>query len=186
MRAPPVQHSRGYVLLLVLLVTAILTVVVTSVYVQAENNLVTAQSVTAQQYATSRAELGLQTAIARLRQPGYGGIVLNAFTPCDLTTLGDDPFNCPSPPAVQVGPIDNGTGTPLVAGGGLQYSYVIYQRQYPANQALMVPGLLSIRAVGFYGYAGNPTTVEAIVEADIQPSKNKGVDAPGCTGGESC
>lgn len=187
MRTPSVsRRRRGFVMVLVLVVIAALAVLASALYLEAESNLITAQSVTAQQIATSRADLGLQTAIARLRSANLGGVNVEALVPCDLTQRNNDPFECPasstirSPQITGALPFDAGNAQSLAQGGGLQYAYVIYARSLPAATGIAPTGLLTIRAIGYYGYSPtDPKLVTSIVEAELMPTRPEGVRCKG-------
>ncbi len=171
-------RSRGFALLLVLLVLAVITVATAALYTDSENALATSFSLANQQVATTRAEHGLQVAIARLRSPGFGGIDINSFQPCDPGDFSDLPTTCPT--ALVAPTVTGPAGVPPAKGGGLLYGYILYARQLPPGKGNAPLGLVTIRATGYFGTSLTaPNLTTSVIEADITPRRPPGVECKG-------
>ena len=178
------RRQRGWVLLLVLMITAVMLVTVSAIYSEAEASLATSYAITGQQMATSRAQMGIEVALARLRKVDYDTIQVPNMHPCYLPSYNYDPEQCP--PALEiVGPVDCTWFTPacadatvpLVQGGGLQYKYVVYMREIdPTTGRIPSGSVITVRSTGYYGYSlVDPRLVTSVIEADVKPGQGAGV-----------
>lgn len=165
------RRRGGWVLLMVLAMLLMLTLLVTGLFMQSSEHLMTTRSVAGQQIAVQRAEAGLQVALAGIRGRQ---ITMTATTPYCNQVMAID---CPASDRYSILPVDSGSTLDLREGGGLQYEYHVIRRQQPG-----VPtARFVIQSVGYYGYVGSRNLVSAVVEADIDLAAASG----GLAGGGS-
>lgn len=168
--------SRGYSLLMVLMLITIMTVVVTGLYTQTEERSFAGRTFSAEQVARSRAENAVRVAVSAIRS---GAIQTNsikavACSPDTSLSLAELKATCPAAQVLPAGgPGDSGSALSLEEGGGLQYQYAVYYRLFPSvvsgEQPMPIMNQFTIRAVGYYGYSlGSPNLTQSVVEADVK------------------
>jgi Tfp pilus assembly protein PilX len=170
------RRPRGYVLLFVLMILLVLTLIVASLYSQAQELRSANLSASFQQVAAMNADRGVQVAIQAMRSGALS--VVPITTPC---TPGEDHrTNCPSGYVEMSPPSADGgvtilttacTGTSPCSpaeGAGLQFTYFVYRSAVPNTPT----NRYTIQATG---YAGNSeaavSLVTAVVEAEIELGK---------------
>ena len=164
-------QQRGFVLQTILGAIVVLIVAGTFLYTRTHDHLLMSNSVSLQGVASTRATLGVESAIARLKQ---------AVPPCLLTLppchISETLITCAGSARVfhLITPLDNGTAD-LSAGGGLQFQVDGYVR---TNDAGLQPQLLLV-STGFYGYNGSPNLLSSVVQVELSLPTN---GVPGCTG----
>ena len=177
------NRPRGYVLIFVLLVLLVLTLVVTSVYNQAQDVRASSLSTAFDEVAAANAEFGLQEGIRAVRAgellvSGLSGTSCaggdNYRTDClpgsylepVVTAITDGGL-----PIVDVGTVgpDGGNWSPL-EGGGMKYNYVVFHSSSVLNQP---QNRYTIRATGYAGATlGSKSMVNSVLEAEIEVGTN--------------
>jgi Tfp pilus assembly protein PilX len=169
------RRQGGWVLVLVLSVLLLLSMLVAAFFAEAQDGSMMTRLDTAQQIATSHADLGMQEAIRLLRAAQTGTLPAVSCLDSDVA-MG----TCTTATIIPAGgPIDNGSTNELSNQGGLQYQYVIYRRatsdpQQPSNRYV-------VRATGYYGYTlTSNNLITSVLEAEFDVPNGKGSDV-GCS-----
>ncbi|MEW5737578.1 MAG: hypothetical protein AB1938_01565 [Myxococcota bacterium] len=176
--------QRGVVLLAVLVMLLVLSVLVTTLYIEASQSRSLSMGAMNQQIAMMNADRGLQEGIRRIRS---GEITpSNIVGTCNATDIRT---GCPTGTFLDMGYVDNGKVNPdggtywgVEEGAGLQYDYVIYRSGVEGNPV----NRYTIRSTGYAALDANSnmfTTVVLEAEIEIQLSGFRCVDAYDCTGG---
>ena len=165
------RRQRGWILLVVLAMLLMLSLIVTGLFVQSSEHLMTTRSVSGQQVAVQRAEEGLQVAMQAIR--GREITMSSTTNYCNEQLAAD----CPAGDRYSIPPVNKGSALDLREGGGLQYEYHIIRRQQPGVPVTR----FVIQSVGYYGYQGSKNMITAVVEADV----DMGTGSGGLVGGGS-
>lgn len=137
------RQQRGFILQTVIGAIVILVVGGTFLYMRTHEHLMMTGAVRLQTIAASRATLGVETAIAQLKQQVPSSVT--TLAPCHISeTLAA----CTPGRVASLLDLDNGTGVDLSAGGGRQYHVNVFLR---TNDAGLQSRLLLV-SDGFYGY----------------------------------
>lgn len=180
------RSRRGVVLLAVLGMLLVLSVLVTTLYVEASQSRSLSMSAMSQQVAMMNAERGLQDGIRRIRS---GEITPSTIVGvCDGNTA-DIRSDCPPGTFLDLGFVDNGKVNPdggsfwgVEEGAGMQYDTVVYRSGVEGNPI----NRYTIRSTGYAAQDNNSTLFTTVVleaEIEVQVSGFRCVDAYDCTGG---
>lgn len=155
--------SRGFVLLFVLVALLILGLVSAGLYSASEETLSSGQVMLAQKVAASRAEEGIQQAIANVKA---GGVPVSALDPpCTGPTSVLRTGTCGA--MVTGGLVQGPDGGTLSEGAGWRYQWWAFRSPLPdggARDAQMV----NVYAEGYWGFGSDsPNFSAAAVEAEI-------------------
>lgn len=153
------RAQRGYIMVVVLLCLAAVTVTGALVMSQSEDQMVTTASLRNQSIAAARASLGAQRGLAELRMPNLPSYLSNLenLQPCQsyedcVTLCGGTTLNCPTR-FVTMPKVDLGRNSgSLSEGGGSQYFVQFYREQKESETPITV-----IVSTGYYGF--DPTVV---------------------------
>ena len=164
-------QQRGFVLQTILGAIVVLIVAGTFLYTRTHDHLLMSNSVSLQGVASTRATLGVESAIALLKQSVPSG--LQTLAPCHISeTLAACAGSARVFPLIP--PVDNGPAD-LSAGGGWQFQVDAYVR---TNDAGLQPQLLLV-STGYYGYNGSPNQLSSVVQVEMSMPTN---GVPGCSG----
>lgn len=165
----PSIRSRGYILVLVLLILTVLSVLVAGLYSQASEGLIASQGIVAQKVAASRADLAIQLAVERVKS---GAVNTDTFsTTCSgpgTTALLTGPAcgGVVTIPRVQGAPTGNFAGT-----AGWQYQYWMFRRPQTTADGgplQLSQQLVNVYAEGYYGNGdGGTNFTVAAIEAEV-------------------
>jgi len=146
MRAPRRHKTeRGYTMLLVLAIVLVLTAGAATLYMMTENRRLTFEVMNRGLLAKSRAQLGVQDAIAQLR----AGIPLGTLSSCS-----------PEPDLVSCAGIYSTYNFPTT--GDPQYRVRIFNRVVNSKSSVVVD------STGYSGAASSPNQITARYEAEVQ------------------
>lgn len=147
------RNQRGYIMVVVLLCTAAISLTGALVFTASQDQMVATQALRNQTIAAARANMGAQRALAELRMA----------TPPDYVDLRDKVAYCtqgydactaacktnPNCNIFRQGPIlDRGRTGSLAAGGGSIYNIRLFMEQKPGDE---MPTTM-IESTGYYGY----------------------------------
>jgi len=165
-------QQRGFVLQTVLGAIVVLIVAGTFLYARSHDHLLMSTSVSVQGIAATRATLGMESALAQLKQNVPTGLM--TLSPCRLsealTACSGSSRMFPV-----IARLDNGTAD-LSTGGGLQFQVDGYVR---TNDDGLQPRLLLV-STGYYGYGGPQNQLlSSVVQVELSVPLN---GVPGCSG----
>ena len=166
------SQQRGFVLQTILGAIVVLIVCGTFLYTRTHDHLLMSTSVSLQSIAANRATLGMESAIAALKQSVPSGVA--TLTPCHISeTLA----TCAgSGRRFQFIPlVDNGLTVDLSTGGGRQFQVDAYVR---TNDAGLQPMLLLV-STGYYGYTNSENQLSSVLQVEMSMPTNGG---GGCSG----
>lgn len=178
MKKTPLHHRRaprGVAMLAVLVALLLLSILASGFFLQARDSSTLSNISMTQGIALTNAELGMQEAIRRIRAAQIDPAGIGT-----CTTAQVDANACPT--AFNSGIISGPTTNPM-AGGGILYQFIVYQRPpfvdpgQPTNRYV-------VRATGFFGQNINsPALVTSILEAEVDMGRGTRTT---CTGGYEC
>lgn len=176
-RRSPRRRPRGWVLIAVLIVLALLSALAAGFFVAAQDAGSINRMAVARMVAANNADFQLQDAIRGLRARQLD------LTPVVGTCTDAQVENMTCPGMLVSTLVDNGSTLELNEGGGLQGQYFIYRRIAPGDIGVP-PNRYVVRAVGYSGYTlGSPNLVSSIVEAEVDVGEGNQFR---CVGGYEC
>ncbi len=156
------RQQRGFILQTVIGAIVILVVGGTFLYMRTHEHLMMTGAVRLQTIAASRATLGVETAIARLKQAVPPSILMLA--PCKIS---ENLAACTPARMVSYLDLDNGTAPDLSTGGGRQYHVNVFLR---TNDAGLQSRLLLV-SDGYYGFhyplGDSPNMISSQLQVEI-------------------
>jgi Tfp pilus assembly protein PilX len=177
------RRPRGFVLIFVMLMLLLLTLMVASVYEQAQDLRASSMSTAFNDVSASNAEFGLQEGIRAVRA---GELLVSGLS--GTSCIGGDNYRVDCMPGTYLEPVlpavtdgglpivdngavdpDGGKWSPL-EGGGLRYNYVVFHSASVLNQPL---NRYTVRATGYAGATlGSQSMVSTVLEAEIEVGSN--------------
>lgn len=148
------RQQRGFILQTVIGAIVILVVGGTFLYMRTHEHLMMTGAVRLQTIAASRATLGVETAIAQLKQA----------VPTSISTLAPCHISQALTSCTPASFLDLDNGAPdLSTGGGRQYHVNVFLR---TNDAGLHSRLLLV-SDGFYGYLNSPNLISSQLQVEL-------------------